>query len=92
MKPIMVQIDKQGKIDITPEEIKKIIDDAYAQGYSDGKASVTTPTIIYTERNWPPYWWKDYWYSTPTVTTTDHITISCNDLATSNSSHITSVT
>ena len=87
MKPIMIQIDKQGKIDITAEEIRKIIDDAYAQGYSDGKASVT-PAIIYNERTWP--YWREYWYSTTTpYTTTDHITISCNDLT---NQSITSVT
>ena len=46
MKPIVITVDEHGKTSLTPEELQKIVDEAYQTGYSDGSRSVviTTPT------------------------------------------------
>ena len=45
MKPIIIKVDSEGKIKITEAELKKIIDDAYNQGYQDWQKNVyVTPT------------------------------------------------
>lgn len=41
MRPIVLKVDENGTLLITPEEIQKMLDDAYAAGYSDGKGSVS---------------------------------------------------
>ena len=50
MKPIIIVKDKDGKIEITEAEIKKLISDAYDEGYRDGRQSQswisTTPSVI----------------------------------------------
>ena len=46
MKPIVITVDEHGKTSLTPDELQKIVDEAYQTGYSDGSRSVviTTPT------------------------------------------------
>lgn len=58
--------NKDGKIELTKEELKDLLDEAYWDGF---KANSTTYT--YTTPNWTPYTW--------TVTTVgDAITLNSN--------------
>lgn len=41
-----------GKITLTPEELKNLLDEAYWEGYR-----ANTQTITYTTPNWQPYVW-----------------------------------
>ena len=59
MKPIIVKVDSEGKIKITEEELKHIVDDAYNQGFQDGQkqmAITTNPYPINPCQN--PVWYK----------------------------------
>lgn len=59
MKPIIVKVDSEGKIKITEEELKRIVDDAYNQGLQDGQQhTITTPYInpVYPAQS--PVWYK----------------------------------
>lgn len=60
MKPIILKSDKDGNIIVTPEEIEKMVNDAYNAGYADGRASV--PTTVTT----PSYPSLPTWYTTIT--------------------------
>lgn len=62
MRPIVIETTKDGYPKITVDELKRIVDNAYDDGYRDGKNSV--PFITTT-----PY--------TPTWTSDHSITISC---------------
>lgn len=42
MKPIIIGITKDGKVDMTLDEFRKHMDDAYWQGRRDNTQSVTT--------------------------------------------------
>ena len=46
--------DKDGKVKLTPEEIKQMLDEAYWEGY---RANNHTYTYTYTAPTWnqPPY-------------------------------------
>lgn len=61
MKPIVITVDEHGKTTLTPEQLQKLLDDAYKQGYEDGYRSivVTTPT-------YPPY--TPPYYTSPIIT------------------------
>ena len=61
MKPIVITVDEQGKTTLTPEQLQKLIDDAYKEGYADGYRNVviTTPT-------YPPY--TPPYYTSPIIT------------------------
>ncbi len=69
MKPIILVKDKDGKIEIPEAEIKKLISDAYDEGYRDGRQSQswisTTPSVI--------------WNNDPNKVTLDKYTVTCND-------------
>lgn len=69
MKPIILVKDKDGKIDIAETEIKKLISDAYDEGYRDGRQSQswisTTPSVI--------------WNNDPNKVTLDKYITTCND-------------
>ena len=71
MKPIILVKDKDGKIEITEAEIKKLISDAYDEGYRDGRQSQswisTTPSVI--------------WNNDPNKITLDKYITTCNDNA-----------
>ncbi len=62
MRPIVIETTKDGYPKITVDELKRIVDNAYDEGYRDGKNSI--PTITTT-----PY--------TPTWTSDRSITITC---------------
>lgn len=72
MKPIILEKDKDGKLQVTVDEIKKMVEDAYEAGYEDGRKAVpiTIPsTPFYTPMpNTTP--WIDR----------DHIVITCKTL------------
>ena len=63
MKPIVLVKGNDGKVNITIDEFKKYIDDAYEAGREDGRR----------ERG---YYWNTI--TTPYYTT-DKVTITCND-------------
>ena len=57
MKPIIIKVDSEGKIKITEEELKKIIDDAYNQGFQDGqKQPYVIPNTIPSNPLVTPYY------------------------------------
>ena len=60
--------NKDGKIELTKEELKDLLDEAYWDGF---KANCTTYT--YTTPNWTPYSW--------TVTTASNtLTLNSNEV------------
>ena len=44
--------DSNGKISLTPEELKSLLDEAYWEGYR-----ANNKTITYTTPSWQPYVW-----------------------------------
>lgn len=56
-----------GKIELTEEELRKILDEAYWEGYNSRRLSDTT--ITWTS----PEWWKQPYYTT--TTTSSNVTI-----------------
>ena len=58
---VVIEKNKDGKIEFTKDELQKMLDDAYNKGYSDGR--LRWDTITY-----PSY---PNWYTT----TTDKITL-----------------
>lgn len=65
---VVVEKNENGKIELTKEELKKMLDDAYSKGYSDGR--VRYETITYPN-----------WYTTTspaTITLTNDVTNSNN--------------
>ncbi len=61
--------NKNGKIEFTKQEIEKLLDEVYNQGYRDGQNSRS-------------YWWTPPTVTTPYYSN-DYTTISCNDYAVS---------
>ena len=41
---VVIEKNKSGKIELTKEELQKMLDDAYYQGYTDGKGKYETIT------------------------------------------------
>ena len=69
MKPIVLKENQDGKIVITADEIERMVNEAYNEGYKDGKANggitITNPSP------WTPT--PQPWYTTVTC---DSLTIS----------------
>lgn len=63
MKPIIVYRDKDGRLDLTEEQLEKLIDCAYYSGYADG---LKAQTAVQLPTNEPYYPWS-----------TEHIKITC---------------
>lgn len=59
---VIVEKNREGKIELTKDELQKMLDDAYHQGYADGNNKYSTIT-------YPSY---PVWYSTAK---TDEVTI-----------------
>lgn len=59
--------DENGKISLTPDELKSLLDEAYWEGYKANNTSWT-----YTTPSWEPYRW---------TVTTDTITLTGSDCA-----------
>lgn len=64
---VVIEKNKNGKIELTQEELQKMLDDAYNQGYMDGKVRYETITVH------PSY---PIWYTT----TKDSITLNSADV------------
>ena len=72
MKPIIVLVkNKDEKIELTKEELEKIVKDAYDEGYEDGQEASNKGTITYPSYPYP------YTPSTPNTPITPPITC-CN--------------
>lgn len=52
--------NKNGKIELTKDELKQLLDEAYWEGYRDNNHSWTYTT--------PSNWWKEPYYYTITTT------------------------
>lgn len=55
------KFNKNNKIELTKEQLKSLLDEAYWEGYRSGSGTTWT----YTTPNWTPY----YWTTTPAATT-----------------------
>jgi len=62
---VVIEKNKDGKIELTKDELQKMLDDAYSQGYADGNK--TYDTITY-----PSY--PNWIYKSASI---DKITIDC---------------
>lgn len=56
---VVIEKNKDGKIELTKEELQKMLDDTYTQGYTDGKGRYETIT-------YPSY---PVWYTTTNTNT-----------------------
>ena len=66
---VVVSPNKDGKVELTKEELQKMLDDAYNKGYTEGKLkSYETITV-------PSY---PIYYSTVANTPGNHIDITCD--------------
>jgi len=61
MKPVIIYIKSDGKLDLTQEQLDKIISDAYQQGYNEGfYAGSKSINLTYTHTNIPDWWTVKY--------------------------------
>lgn len=67
---VIVEKNKDGKIEFTKEELQKMLDDVYTQGYTDGKGRYETIT-------YPSY----PWYTLTNKASTDSITLKSTDVS-----------
>ena len=65
---VVIEKNKDGKIELTKDELQKMLDDAYNQGYVDGKGRYDTITYP-----------SSPWY-VGTSTTTDSVKIKSTDV------------
>ena len=72
MKVKVFYPDKNGRISFTKEELQKLLDEVYKEGYDDAR---------------PYYWSSPYWTWTnnPSITTTPYYTTCSNGDSTANS-------
>jgi len=70
---VVIEKNKDGKIELTKEELQKMLDDAYTQGYTDGKGRYDTIT-------YPSY---PVWYTTSTTNaiSKDSVTLNGNEVS-----------
>lgn len=61
---VVIETNKAGKVELTKEELQKMLDDAYNQGYADGNRFTTVTS---------PY----YPITLPTNIEKDYVTITC---------------
>lgn len=62
------KFNKNNKIELSKEQLKSLLDQAYWEGYRSGHGTTWT----YTTPNWTPYYW------TTTTCNSDPNTITCN--------------
>lgn len=74
MKYKILQLDANGRISFTKEELEKLLDEVYDNGYEDGRKTCqypywywksypsTTPNIVYTDKTINPTLPNDYVY------------------------------
>lgn len=85
---MIVYVDtKNGKVDLTKDELKKLLKEEYDRGYNVGKKAFGSVTY-----SCPNYWTCPYRYCNSwTVTTTDGLTFDSNQV-TCNSSNSNTIT
>lgn len=68
---VVIEKNKNGKIELTKEELQKMLDDAYTQGYTDSQRRYETIT-------YPSY---PVWYTntSPSIISKDSITLNGTD-------------
>ena len=66
---VILTTNRDGKVELTKDELQKMLDDAYNKGYADGNAKSIT-TITYPSY---PVWYSDCSKTVPK----DHIEITC---------------
>ncbi len=59
------KFNKNGKIELSKEELKTLLDEAYWEGYRSGSGTTWT----YTTPNWTPYYWTTTTATTGAATT-----------------------
>lgn len=57
IKPIVIVVDKDGRVSMTVEEMKKLLDDAFEQGKESGTTTINNYPYHYRG------WWNDPYYS-----------------------------
>lgn len=70
---VVIEKNKDGKIEFTKDELQKMLDDAYNQGYLDGKAT-KWDTITYPSHPW-------YVSTNSNTVATDNITLNGTDVS-----------
>lgn len=69
IKPIVIVVDKDGRVSMTVDEMKKLLDDAFEQGKESGTTTIN---------NYPYHqyraWWNDPYYATISTTTCGNAT------------------
>ena len=68
---VVIEKNKDGKIELTKEELQKMLDDAYNQGYVDGKGRYDTIT-------YPSY---PSWLSTTNAESKGSLTLNGTDVS-----------
>ena len=70
---VVVEKNRDGKIELAKDELQKMLDEAYSQGYSDGKAT-RWDTITYPSHPW-------YVSTSSNTVATDKITLNGTDVS-----------
>ena len=63
MKPIIIGLNKEGKVDLTLEDFKAFMDKAYYEGYTDGCSYSSTISTINNDSG------HKWWARLPTTST-----------------------
>jgi hypothetical protein len=71
---VVIEKNKDGKIELTKEELQKMLDDAYTQGYTDGKGRYETIT-------YPSYPAWRYTTASTNLTSKDTVTLNGTDVS-----------
>ena len=76
------KLNKDGKVEFTKEELKKLLDEVYNKGYDDGKAQNFT-------WNSPWRWYDPYYYTTTCSSDSNVVLTTSNSTVTNNPYTIT---
>jgi hypothetical protein len=63
IKPIVIVADKDGRVSMTVDEMKKLLDDAFEAGKQSGTTTINNYPYVYRR------WWDDPYYTTITCGT-----------------------
>lgn len=64
MKPVIVGITKDGKVDMTFEEFRKHMDDAYKQGHDDNSLfPLPSSSVCGSGSGTHNKWWEQAYYT-----------------------------
>ena len=85
MKTKIFTKNEKGKIEFTENELKKLLDEIYNEGYDDGKSRSYIYTTPYTSKPW----WQYGTWCTADSTTTKGVTTNATTATTSGVSNST---